>query len=383
MSKHYDEVIIIGGSIAGLASAIALSPFASRVTILEASSYESFHDAEAGAAVQLSDNGLKALQFLSADLLQKVFHHAVDVQKNYMVLPSGNELYDTITPLPPQGTRTLMMRWGMLRKLLFEAIPKDSFRIEFNTLVKDFTAGILTAVRQDGEERYPISDRTLLVAADGSKSAFRPTPLQYSPRLNVKAAISFSNFPSHFESHATYSYLGNPEVACFLGPAGPHHYYWAISLATENPEAVNLSIDQLIARLTSPETKIWRELLQATPPHKVFFQPSGQADIPEEMVHGNVVLVGDAAHCMSGSYGQSACLALEDAVTLATGPLLHYTPQRRQRCLDLQAASQQRATQAVNVKSDAPQTMSDWIYQWDVPTACPRENSNGPYAVIG
>lgn len=386
MTKKYDEVVIIGGGIAGLAAALSLAPQSERLTILEALSEEKFHDVESGAALQLSDNGLRALEHLSPELLQKVLLHSVQVQKNYIIMSSRGELYDTMAPVPPQGIKTMMIRWGILRKLLFEAIPKDVMRIEFNTLAKDYTDGILTTVKPGCDEqhceRYHVSNRTLLVAADGSRSAFRPTPIQYSPRLNIKAVIQFSGFPSNFETHSTYSYLGNPDAACFLGPAGPDHLYWAISLATDQPDTMNPSIDQVISRLTAPETKIWRDLIQATPAHKIFTLPSAQAEIPQEMAHNNVVLVGDAAHCMSGSYGQSACLALEDAVTVAAG-LQNYSSQRRQRCLDLQVASQQRATQAVNDKSEPSVTISDWIYKWDVPTSSQSEDFANSFVVVG
>lgn len=386
MTKQYDQIVIIGGGIAGLAAALSLSPFAERVTVLEASSKEAFHNVEAGAALQLSENGLKALQHLSLDLFQNVLLHSVQVHKNFIIMPSRSELYDTVAPIPAQGTR--MIRWGVLRKLLVDAIPKDVVHFEFNTRVKDYTEGILTTIdHENHSERYIISHSTLLVAADGSHSNWRSTPLQYSPRWNIKAAIPFSDLPSQFETQSTYCYFGNPDVACFLGPAGPdHYYYWAISIATDQPDTMNLSIEQVMARLTCPETKIWRDLLQATPSHKVFTQPSVEAEIPQELVQGNVVLVGDAAHCMSGSYGQSACLALEDAVTLAVSPLANYSSLRRQRCLNLQVASQQRATQAVNDddKSEPPSmTISDWIYKWDVPKAHSSEDFTSSFAVVG
>merc|ERR1712232_1112243 len=88
---------------------------------------------------------------------------------------------------------------------------------------------------------------------------------------------------------------------------------------------------------------------------------------------GKVVLVGDAAHAMSGSYGQNPNFALEDAAILACSlrdndsveaALESYSEERVNRCLEMQKRSAERAAKAM--KGEQAEDVSKWIFQWDI-----------------
>ena len=68
-SREADGVVVVGGGLAGLATAAALTRVAGvqRVTVLECSSAADFADEEAGAAAQLGPNGLRALRFFGGE----------------------------------------------------------------------------------------------------------------------------------------------------------------------------------------------------------------------------------------------------------------------------------------------------------------------------
>ena len=68
-AQQADGLVVVGGGLAGLAAAAALTRVAGvqRVSVLERSSAAAFGDEEAGAAAQLGPNGLRALRFIGGD----------------------------------------------------------------------------------------------------------------------------------------------------------------------------------------------------------------------------------------------------------------------------------------------------------------------------
>jgi 2-polyprenyl-6-methoxyphenol hydroxylase-like FAD-dependent oxidoreductase len=79
-------------------------------------------------------------------------------------------------------------------------------------------------------------------------------------------------------------------------------------------------------------------LIQAATADEIITPEIFEARPPRQLINGNVVLIGDAAHCMRPTFGQGAALAMEDAITLArcgaTG-----LARRRLRMLALYGAS--------------------------------------------
>ena len=68
-AQQADGLVVVGGGLAGLAAAAALTRVAGvqRVSVLERSSAAAFGDEQAGAAAQLGPNGLRALRFIGGD----------------------------------------------------------------------------------------------------------------------------------------------------------------------------------------------------------------------------------------------------------------------------------------------------------------------------
>ena len=476
------HVAIVGGGIAGLATALALlnqnnhHPSSDNrncnqnscpnngynkyyIDIWEASSPADFGDTSAGAALQITPNGLKALQGMlpatavatavdhqqhqhhaskndddnyhhnnNNNLIHQILQEASPIQDRAVILPSQHTLYDTqqVTPSDTSPSEelvfpTVMIRWGVLRQLLVDAIvesascqqqqqqqptcqlllnrqvtgyhklmvppPDDKNNSNGETLLRLEYTSTTTATptsttnSSNKNQHTTVSSSlksslsrpySLVIAADGKASIFRPTPLQMSsPRINFKAVVRLPETPSTAALAAaaaatttsansngnmatttatiTYSFFAGP-TACFMGPASrsDNWTYWAISVLAEQAlqfgttSSLCESWKQHLLQLLDPninssssssssstenqqataapaECQIYHDLIAATPATAIFRQESTQATIPDQFVldDGHLVLVGDAAHAINASFGQATSFALEDAVTLA------------------------------------------------------------------
>ncbi|WP_314172603.1 FAD-dependent monooxygenase [Streptomyces winkii] len=93
--------------------------------------------------------------------------------------------------------------------------------------------------------------------------------------------------------------------------------YWFAGESVPEHAALEHDLDKVAGRFRDWHAPI-HELLAATPEesllrHDVYYL---HARLPT-FVHGRVALLGDAAHAVTPDIGQGACLAIEDAVTLA------------------------------------------------------------------
>jgi 2-polyprenyl-6-methoxyphenol hydroxylase-like FAD-dependent oxidoreductase len=106
-------------------------------------------------------------------------------------------------------------------------------------------------------------------------------------------------------------------------PLGDGRVYWfatATARATERAGSADGSTDEragLLRRFADWHAPI-PELIAGTDPAQILHHDTYELRTPlPGYVTGRVALVGDAAHAMTPDLGQGACMAIEDAVTLA------------------------------------------------------------------
>jgi 2-polyprenyl-6-methoxyphenol hydroxylase-like FAD-dependent oxidoreductase len=298
-----------------LASAISLTQAGWDVDVFERK--EEF--TEIGAGLTLWPNALAAMDALGvgaearAEAVSGYEGGSMTNDGRWLVRISSEDLakhYGQIVILPRPD----------LLSLLLTKVPERS--LHPSTPVESVTAdGTVTTSK--GEHRAD-----LVVAADGVRSSVRQQlwPKAAPPRYSGFAA-------KRFITHVLDEPLPNGVWVC--GPRrsfgytplpGGRAYGWAIERAEPRGESKDLSeyaswrdpIPRLVANVN--EDGVLR--------HDMY-------DVPKlrSYVAGRVVLVGDAAHAMQPSFGQGACQALEDAVTLprCADDLRLYDRKRRRR----------------------------------------------------
>lgn len=317
------------------------------------------------------------------------------------------------------------------RILVGSSQEDDDKEVVSRTIVELINTDHQPFVIPDRENRF-----SLVVAADGINSLFRSLihakqtistnpqiacreNIQDLGRINFKAVVpvdlSECINADQFRNNTTYCYFPpHSGIACFAGPAGKGYTYWAVSLMMTTADSIVQKPAQEISgedqetesyfgwdihiQHESSQVAIKERLLELLtsklniPPEWDFIVPlitqtdasslrmirSEEVPINDHSLvstDGCVVLVGDAAHAMSASYGQAASFALEDAVTLAiclrnnpiegvTTALHEYSQRRVSRCLEMQRQAADRA--AKQLRGEPTEDISSWIYQWSI-----------------
>ena len=424
-SKHEMNPIIIGGGISGLATAVALQNICKITSfkVLEKSSKESFaKDDGIGAGVQLGANGLRALRAIGGEeLMQKVINAGAKLEGNAMIIPGMDEpMLMPDNAEKDSGMPQIFVRWSVLRSILRDMIPEENIVTNSGGNVSGYQLtdnGCVELIDQSGCVVYPLdgdqpSPHSLIVGADGISSLCRylvKSNLKIVPsdefktartkdvkdtgRINIKAVVP-KELGSSFKAGYTYAYFAaNGGIGCFAGPAGAGHTYWAISIADEKDEETEetskflanvTDLDEAksallskLSSLQSADCQFAIDMIQITSPETIFITRSKEAyEIGPHLASadGKIVLVGDAAHAMSGSYGQNPSFGLEGAAELAISirdsdcnqlALERYSEHRVGRCIEMQKRSRERAEKAMKGEKDL-EDVSTWIQQWDV-----------------
>ena len=416
--------VIVGAGIGGLASALALQNAVprdrlGRITVLERRGPAELREDTAGAGVQLGPNGLRALEAVGGSELAEKWRdgRSSDVEGTAIVTPGGPMFVPDATR-EDTGLPLTFGRWGALRRMLLDELDGDLVSIVTDSpdvcgYEVDGADGHVTLRTADGRA---LGERgNLVISAEGIRSTFRllvnggrtsifpderpglvAADIKDSGRVNIKAVVPVDMSPEHKRGYQYAWFAPDGGVGCFCGPAGAGSTYWALSIADtvdegsgevsrflpddaqEDLPAVKESVLERLRGLGTADCDFAIDLVEKTDPGLIYISRGEESSsVGPDLVSsdGKVVLVGDSAHGMSGSYGQNPALALEDAAVLAScvrdrgddlkGALETYGRRRVERCLEIQRRSAERAARAMRGE-EAGEDVSRWIHRWTV-----------------
>lgn len=294
---------VIGGGVAGSASAIALARIGARVTV-----YEAYEDpaGPVGSFISLSVNGLRALDALGC--LEAVQRAGFPVARQRM-WSGGDRLLGDV----PRGRRSgdPLRSVTLMRADLVGALREEAARSG---------ARVVVGRRFSGDPRDPLAgDADLVVGADGIWSATRQALNPAAPRPRYAGLYSVSGatvgpvrlpgdrpqgFNMVFARRGAFIYL----------PAPDGTVWWSAQVATTEPppDVTAVGLAELTEAFRTEKTPlaVLHASAAVTAATLLHVLP------PVTRRHSDrTVLIGDAAHPVGA--GQGASMAIEDAVALA------------------------------------------------------------------
>jgi len=285
------RITVIGGGVAGSASAIALARMGAEVTV-----YEAYEDpaGPVGSFISLAVNGLRALDALG--VLKQVQQAGFPVARQRMWSGRGKQLGEVARNRRPGDD------------LLSVTLMRADLVTELRTAALDAGATIVTGQRAGGS-----ADADLVVGADGIWSATRRTLDPDAPEPAYSGIYSVSGTSTRppgiapdgfnwiFARHGVFIYL----------PAPDGTVWWTAQVCAKQPPHDPAAAD--LGSLYRAEPQAAAILARTT---AIRAANLGHVLKPVTRRYDDrTVLIGDAAH--PAGAGQGASMALEDAVILA------------------------------------------------------------------
>ncbi|MFN8494803.1 MAG: FAD-dependent monooxygenase [Caldilineaceae bacterium] len=303
-----DQILIIGGGIGGLATAIALRNVGYKVAVFERVAQLR----EVGAGLSLWANAVKALKQLGlADMLKAI---SIPEVQGSLRTWKGAVLTTTSTQELQQalGEPNLIFHRADLHTALLQALPDGV--VHFGKACTGFQqdATGVTAHFADGDQVRG----ALLIGADGLRSVVRaqlhgaqqPT---YAGFTAWRGVIPFP--PERLLPGETW---GAGAIFGQVPMSGDRVYWFAAQTVPEGGHSPDGEKAELLRIYRGWHAPI-EALIEATPEAAILRNDIYDRPPLHRWGEQRVTLLGDAAHPMTPNLGQGACQALEDAVVLA------------------------------------------------------------------
>jgi 3-hydroxybenzoate 6-monooxygenase len=311
-------VLIAGGGIGGLAAALALSRRGIPVKVLE----QSAAIGEIGAGIQLGPNAFSAFDALGIG--ERTRSDAVYVERLLMMdavdesevgnMPVGDEFRKRF------GNPYAVCHRADVHGALLEAVRKsDRVELVASTRVErvEQHGQSVTAIDQHGAAHHGAA----LVGCDGVKSNVRQQyvgdPHRVTGHVVYRAVVDVADFPENLKLNAPCLWAG-PDCHLVHYPLrGGGQYNVVVTFHSRKAEEWGVSEgsrEEVLSYFDGIGPRP-RQLLDLPKSWKRWAtadrEPIGTWSFDR------VTLLGDAAHPMMQYLAQGACMALEDAVTLA------------------------------------------------------------------
>ena len=327
---------MIGGGIAGLTSAIALTTAGHAVEVIERDPAWSVY----GVGIIQQANVVRAMAELG--VLDDYLGSAFGFDHVEMFAPNG----DAVARIPsPRLTPDYPANVGISRPALHKVLGEKAraagvdIRLGLTAEALDDDGGAVAARFSDGTARR----YGLVVGADGlySDTRRRLFPEAPEPAFSGQAVWRY-NIPRSADVDGLQVYQGR--VGAGLVPlSASTMYMYLTSAEPSNPWLPREGLaEKMRARTAGAAPRIRALAEQITDDAAVVYKPLETLFLEGPWHKGRVVLIGDAVHATTPHLGQGAGMAIEDSLVLADELARHdddleaafqaFTVRRRDRC---------------------------------------------------
>ncbi len=312
-------ILIAGGGIGGLATALGLARAGLSVVVLE----KAPEFAEIGAGIQIAPNAFNCFDALGVG--NPVRAIAIYIDKiRLMDGVSGEEIFHI--PLDEPFRQTFGNPYAVVHRADLHGILLEACRQ--NPLIELHAASFVLRYDQDrGSVKLHLEDKPsvngrALIGADGLHSAVREQVIgdglpRVSGHTTYRSVIPTEQMPEDLRWNAATLWAGPKFHVVHYPLKGWKVFNLVVTYHNDVTEAV--------AGEPATDDEVYRGFEQGhTSVRRIIEHGQGwkrwvlcDRDPNENWIDGRVTLLGDAAHPMLQYWAQGACMALEDAVCIS------------------------------------------------------------------
>lgn len=307
------RVLIVGGGIGGLCSAIALRQIGINVDLVELQSSWQVY----GVGIIQQNNVVREMHRLG--VLERYLDAAYAFEKVSIYSSTGTML----ASFPGQrlAGEQFPANVGISRLALHNVLCKTATELGTN-----ITTGVTVKYLQQDDEKVQVtlsngqvSDYSLVIGADGVYSQIRGMLFgdKYQPRFTGQGVWRY-NFPRNREVDHLVCFVSDA-CNCGLVPlADDLMYMYVTSFEPSNPRFAESELAERMRERINTKWSLTEDLKsQITDNNEVVYKPLVELFVDEPWFKNRVLLIGDAAHATTPHLGQGAGMAIEDALVLA------------------------------------------------------------------
>jgi 2-polyprenyl-6-methoxyphenol hydroxylase-like FAD-dependent oxidoreductase len=308
------NALIVGGGIAGLTAAIALTRKGVACEVVEITA----SGEPVGAAITITGPAMEALNAVGVLEACKRLGRVNPLTPGSFDA-AGRPIGDSHSPgyKPPPAV-------GMYRPVLSDLLREQARQ---NGALLRFDTGVRALTQSDSAVAVEFTDGTgerydFVVGADGIRSKVRQMVFGQNtqPHSAGQTSVRWMAAGPPIDGPSMMYYADNVKV---LGYALPQQNLVYVSTVSNRDDATE-HVDRVKAReilanqlacFTAPYVVKLAERL--TMESNVIVRPFEWLLVPDPWYHGRVVLIGDAAHAMTAHLASGGGMAMEDGVVLA------------------------------------------------------------------